>query len=199
MNEIGLDYYLYVYNNRIIRIVKNKGIFSPAKIPEVKVYIVSEVPDYILENQYRYCYYISGGARFEENTLDITEIELIDIKNVLKKIILSEKYTYVSNLLKRSIIDNVAHNDVYNRILMNDVYLYKSTGEIGTLLKAVHDCSNFTHIDTTIQSIELMYEDAAEMFAYLEREKKAFMEYIKEENYEKAKEIVDEIHKKIKV
>jgi hypothetical protein len=198
-NEFDANYYIYVFNNKIVRIVRTRKPYTPVKVG-AKVYNTSYFPEHmsIRDLLYKYSYSLTRDERYflpEES--DVSEDSLTKMKRMTSKIILLEKYENAITILKGTLIKADAHQDVYNRILMREIDHYQNTGEIKNLLKAEFECSKFETVEAYVESVNLKYEDAAEMFAYIRYKNFEVGNLLSEDKFAEVEAITKDILQKL--
>ena len=119
------------------------------------------------------------------------------MKKITQKIILLEKFEKAVDMLKRTIIKKTADEDIYNRLLMNQIEEYENKNIVGSLLEAELKCSKFKTYDALIESIKLQHNDASELFAYLRYKTFEFRNLLHEDKLEESYEIIVLIHQKL--
>lgn len=196
LETVEADFHLYTYHERIIRIVKARKLFIPGDIGNVKKYTISHVPGHVLDQFTKYGFSFSKGGFYRITTPLINEEEDY-IKKLNEKLSLSEKYFAATHFLKSKLVGFKFYDDVYNRILNQEIEKYKKDGSEGNLLRAELECSDFNSYDALIEYINLKYEDASIMFAYIKRKDKEFSDLLKDDNFESALDIIKDIYNKV--
>lgn len=195
----GYDYYLYVYRSKIVRVVKTRKSYNVVSYKNVISYSKSQIPEgvNIDELLYNYNYSVTNGYEF-------VGVENEEILNPLKRmnliIRLLEKLQLVVNYLKDSVISRAPDKDIYNRLLMQQIDNYqKDSSDIGSLLEAEFKCSKFENYETLIEAINLQYQDASEIFAYLRYKEFEVKKLLKENNFYEVENIINEMQLKLNI
>jgi hypothetical protein len=196
--DLDFDYYIYTSYERIARIVKTKRPYNIVRFPGVNTYSTNYIPD-IPISELLFKYNFSRSKSTEEFYIpkgELDEAVLIKLKTLNVKIQYMEKFEAAVNVLKYAIIKRTADEDIYNRILMQQIEEYTREGKVGSLLKAEFECSRFSTIETLVEYIRLKYSDASEILAFIRYRTLDMDNCLKNGNIEKADEIINEIYKK---
>jgi hypothetical protein len=199
-NLFEADYYIYVYLNRIVRIVKSKKIYNSIKITNVSCYVSNYVPANVdIEDLvYNYSYSLSDGKEFYiPEELELNDETKIKMRRMTSKIVILEQFEIVSNLLVQSVINKTTDEDIYNRIIMKEIDDYENTNNIGVLLEAEFKCSKFKTYDSLVESIKLKYNDAAEILAYIKYKSFEIRNLLAENEFSKAYDLIKFINQKL--
>ena len=183
--------------DRIVRIVKTKRPYTIIRYPGVKTYgtnYASNIPISELLYKYNYSRSKANGFYLPKDTYDESVID--SLKSITKKIVFMEKFGAATEILKYTIMKRTADEDIYNRILMQQIDSYEKDGSIGSLLEAEFKCSKFEKLDSYIESIKLKYSDASEILAFIRYKQHDISQLLNEENFEAVDKIIDEIYQK---
>jgi hypothetical protein len=199
-NLFEVDYYIYVYFNRIVRIVKSRKIYNSIKISGVSCYITNYVPTNVDTEDliYNYSYSPSNDKEFYiPEDLELSEETKIKMRRMTSKIVILEQFENSASLLTESIIKRTTDEDIYNRIIMKEIENYEKTNDIGVLLEAEFKCSKFKTYDSLVESIKLKYNDAAEILAYIKYKSFEIRNLLAENEFAKAYDLIKFINQKI--
>jgi hypothetical protein len=191
------DYYIYTSMDRIVRVVKTRRPYNTVRVPNTKFYRTNYIPlEQPQDLLYEYNYSRSKGNGFYVTQDKLDESTLAKLKNITIKIILSERFEAATELLKYTIIKRTADEDIFNRILMQQIEEYLNKGDVGSLLEAEYKCSKFDNIESYIEFIKLKYSDASEILAYIRYKQKEILELLNEEKFNEVHKIINEIDQK---
>jgi len=199
-NDIDYDYYLYVYRNRIVKIVKTRKAYNVVKYSTVITYSKSFIPKglTIKDLLYNYNYTLTEGYHKVDEEGD--EDNLNSLKRMTAVLRYLEKFQLLTNFLKSSIISRAADEDIYNRLLMQQIQNYEQNPEdIGSLLEAEFKCSKYESYEALIESIKLKYSDASEVFAYIRYKEFEFKNLLRSNNFLEVQKILVEMKQKLKI
>lgn len=197
------DYHIYVFNDRIVRIVKARAHYYVVRLANVKSYITNKLPEdvRIYELLYNYGYSLaskSNGFYIPE------ESELSDnLKEKLRlttdKIITLEKYYSAIRVLKNKTFNSSDEDDgdIYGRIFMRELEHYEKTGEVGSLLEAEFKCSKFDTIESLVEYTKLKYSDTSEMLAYIRYKNFEVRNLINQNNIKEVVKITEDVLQKL--
>jgi hypothetical protein len=200
--ENDYDYYIYVYRNRIVKITKTRKYYDVVKYPNVVSYKSSVVPKYnnVTELLYNYSYSLEKEGVYEISNDDHESLENIDsLKRMNNIITVLEKFESVCSYIKSSVLSRSADEDIYNRILMQQIDNYEKNGIVGNLLEAEFKCSIYENYDSLIEAIKLKYDDASEMFAFIKYKTFDIKKLLKENDFFGANNILKEMYQKMRV
>lgn len=192
-NIFDADYYIYVFHNRIVRIVRSRTAYHTVKLTNVNSYVVNSLPNDLSINDLLYKYNFSIGEKkgfYLPNEKELTQEQLLIMRKMTDKIILLEKFEKTVDMLKRTVIRRTSEDDVYNRILMQEIDQYQNKNITGSLLEAEFECSKFTSYDSLIESIKLQYSDASELFAFIKYKSFEFRKLLNEDKLQEGYEII---------
>jgi hypothetical protein len=199
-NDDGYDYYLYVYKNRIVKIVKTRKAYNVVKYPGVITYSKSSIPEGLTveDLMYNYNYTLTQGYyKVKEEGGEENSNLLKRMTAVLRYL---EKFQLLISFLKSSVISRAPDEDIYNRLLMHQIENYeKNPEDIGSLLEAEFKCSKYETYDTLIEAIKLKYKDASEIFAYIRYKDFEFKNLLRANNFSEVQKILVEMQQKLKI
>lgn len=191
-NIFDADYYIYVFNNRIVRVVKARTAYYTVRLSNVSSYVTSTIPAGVTINDLLYKYNLTVGDNkgfHIPNESELNNEQLNRMKRVTEKIILLEKFEKTSDMLKKTVIKKTADEDIFNRILMREIEDYENKKIVGSLLEAEFKCSKFNTYESLIESINLKYSDASELFAFIKYKSFEFRKLLEENKLQEAYEI----------
>jgi len=195
------DYYIYVYRNRIVKLVKTRKQYTPVKYTNVKTYNTVIFPEELKSEDLIYNYGFSlekGGFYFISKADEDASISIVSFKKITLVLSTLTKFEAVVSYLKSSIISISSDDDIYNRILMTQIENYeKNNRDIGSLLKAELDCSAWENYDTLIGAIKLKYSDVSEIFAYIKYQSHEIRNLLRANNFKEADEIIKNMRQKL--
>ena len=195
--DLDFDYYIYTCFDRIARIVKTKRPYNLVRYGGVKTYSTNYIPSIPISEllfTYNYSRSKANGFYIPEGNIDNEILHKLKLLNV--KIQIMEKFEAASNVLKNTIIKRTADEDIFNRILMQQIDEFECEGKVGSLLKAELECSKFESLRALIEAYKLKYSDASEILAFVRYKTRDINDYLLEDNFDAAEDLIKEIYQK---
>lgn len=201
--ENDYDYYVYVFRNRVVKIVKSRKLYDQVTYPNVKTYRTSSIPKgkTISDVLYNFGFSFDQDGFYEiSDAKEDDTVNLDSLKRMTNIITILEKFESISSYIKSSIFQKSVDADIYNRILMHQIESYeKDNTNIGNLLEAEFKCSKYETYDSLIESIKLKWDDASEMFAFIKYKSFELKNLLKNNNFIEANNINKEMYQKMRV
>jgi hypothetical protein len=199
--ENDYDYYFYVYRNRIVKITKTRKAYNIVKFSNVKTYSTAVFPKDKTSSEllYNYNYSLEQGGAYKVSDEENDSLNLEALKRMNIVITTLEKFEHICSYIKSSVISKSADEDIYNRILMQQIDNYDKNGIVGNLLEAEFKCSIYENYDSLIEAIKLKYDDASEMFAFIKYKTFEIKNVLKENNFIEANNIIKEMYQKMRI
>jgi hypothetical protein len=193
------DYYLYVYKNRIVRVVKTRKKYNAVTYKGLTSYSKSFIPEGISTEEllYNYNYNVSEGYQLVASKEEDNLSSFMKMTAIIK---ILERFQLLVSYLKSSIISRALGEDIYNKLLMQQIEIYqKDSRNVGSLLEAELKCSKYESYEALIEAIKLKYADASEMLAYIRYQEYEVKKLLKNNNFKEVENIIIDMQQKLKI
>ncbi len=191
-------FYIYTFNNRVLKIVPDAFRYEPANFPGLIWYRYHLEPPFIgkAEN-YRTTFGYRSG--YSVSTFPLTSKEELELNLAARKLEVMEKFNRMQATYKGLLCrgEEIFNDSTMLMILAMEISVFEGSNLQGPLLQEWLAQNPELDLSALISSYHLKMADMSHNYAFLLKKKKEVLELLAEDKIDEALELIDKEMRKL--